>query len=287
MNFRNRYSDAAWQSAPDTTCLALLLALAKSADWETGGRCWPSIPTLADLIKASPATVRRALARLEAEGWLRQDAKPGRTTVYVLLENNLTANPLQIERGAKMEGVADCKGYQNDTPPLSDCKGTPFKMTHDHSLSNQSSQNTGEAPPVVDGRTPAQRVAATLAEMFSGHDLALEAERYAAVALELLRQGGEAEALAFAAEKVATLAARRLPATAIAKALESDARRGGVRATAKRLAAARVVASSSAPAQPPAPAQPRPLLAPHPDAAPTPEQVRSNRTALAAMFGEG
>ena len=47
------------------------------------------------------------------------------------------------------------------------------------------------------------------------------------------------------------------------------------------------IAPAMARVLPPAPAQPRPLLAPHPDAAPTPEQVRSNRTALAAMFGEG
>ncbi|MEK9011516.1 gpW family head-tail joining protein [Escherichia coli] len=50
--------------------------MARLADFSNDeGVCWPSIETIARQIGAGMSTVRTAIARLEAEGWLTRKAR--------------------------------------------------------------------------------------------------------------------------------------------------------------------------------------------------------------------
>ena len=56
--------------------LSSLAIMARLADFSNDeGVCWPSIETIARQIGAGMSTVRTAIARLEAEGWLTRKAR--------------------------------------------------------------------------------------------------------------------------------------------------------------------------------------------------------------------
>ena len=59
--------------------LSSVAIMARLADFSNDeGVCWPSIETIARQIGAGMSTVRTAIARLEAEGWLTRKARrPG------------------------------------------------------------------------------------------------------------------------------------------------------------------------------------------------------------------
>ena len=52
------------------TALAVAAALAKYAD--KAGECWPTLNTVAAVVKKHRNTVRKAVADLEAAGWLER-----------------------------------------------------------------------------------------------------------------------------------------------------------------------------------------------------------------------
>lgn len=62
-------------------------ALARHADWHTGGACWPSRPTLARESGMSEVSVKRALADLEAAGYIERTGinRPRNSTDYRLI----------------------------------------------------------------------------------------------------------------------------------------------------------------------------------------------------------
>ena len=56
--------------------LSSVAIMARPADFSNDeGVCWPSIETIARQIGAGMSTVRTAIARLEAEGWLTRKAR--------------------------------------------------------------------------------------------------------------------------------------------------------------------------------------------------------------------
>lgn len=56
--------------------LSSVAIMARLADFSNDeGVCWPSIETIARQIGAGMSTVRTAIARLEAEGWLTRRAR--------------------------------------------------------------------------------------------------------------------------------------------------------------------------------------------------------------------
>lgn len=56
--------------------LSSVAIMARLADFSNDeGVCWPSIETIARQIGAGMSTVRTAIARLEAEGWLTRKAR--------------------------------------------------------------------------------------------------------------------------------------------------------------------------------------------------------------------
>lgn len=56
--------------------LSSVAIMARLADFSNDeGVCWPSIETIARQIGAGMSTVRTAISRLEAEGWLTRKAR--------------------------------------------------------------------------------------------------------------------------------------------------------------------------------------------------------------------
>ncbi len=68
--------------------LSSVAIMARLADFSNDeGVCWPSIETIARQIGAGMSTVRTAIARLEAEGWLTRKARRqgnGRYSLFTL-----------------------------------------------------------------------------------------------------------------------------------------------------------------------------------------------------------
>ncbi|HAW0324738.1 TPA: GntR family transcriptional regulator [Escherichia coli] len=63
--------------------LSSVAIMARLADFSNDeGVCWPSIETIARQIGAGMSTVRTAIARLEAEGWLTRKARRQGTAAF-------------------------------------------------------------------------------------------------------------------------------------------------------------------------------------------------------------
>lgn len=63
--------------------LSSVAIMARLADFSNDeGVCWPSIETIARQIGAGMSTVRTAIARLEAEGWLTRKARRQGTVAF-------------------------------------------------------------------------------------------------------------------------------------------------------------------------------------------------------------
>lgn len=68
--------------------LSSVAIMARLADFSNDeGLCWPSIETIARQIGAGMSTVRTAIARLEAEGWLTRKARRQGTRVNIRARN--------------------------------------------------------------------------------------------------------------------------------------------------------------------------------------------------------
>ncbi|MHA6496759.1 baseplate J/gp47 family protein, partial [Escherichia coli] len=90
--------------------LSSVAIMARLADFSNDeGVCWPSIETIARQIGAGMSTVRTAIARLEAEGWLTRKARRqgtrawtyrhwmGTGTVGVMIASSDLINPIPEE----------------------------------------------------------------------------------------------------------------------------------------------------------------------------------------------
>ncbi|MCV5940507.1 helix-turn-helix domain-containing protein, partial [Escherichia coli] len=68
--------------------LSSVAIMARLADFSNDeGVCWPSIETIARQIGAGMSTVRTAIARLEAEGWLTRKARRQGIPLFVFHDN--------------------------------------------------------------------------------------------------------------------------------------------------------------------------------------------------------
>lgn len=84
--------------------LSSVAIMARLADFSNDeGVCWPSIETIARQIGAGMSTVRTAIARLEAEGWLTRKARRQGTcwqTVRARVVPVRTVNCVPVSSGA-------------------------------------------------------------------------------------------------------------------------------------------------------------------------------------------
>ncbi|EGI4555203.1 GntR family transcriptional regulator [Escherichia coli] len=100
--------------------LSSVAIMARLADFSNDeGVCWPSIETIARQIGAGMSTVRTAIARLEAEGWLTRKARrqgtrfgPGQAIVTpAVIKGELLATYRQLERAGIVENYELFKQY--------------------------------------------------------------------------------------------------------------------------------------------------------------------------------
>ncbi len=73
--------------------LSSVAIMARLADFSNDeGVCWPSIETIARQIGAGMSTVRTAIARLEAEGWLTRKARRQGNLISLICFSLLLSN---------------------------------------------------------------------------------------------------------------------------------------------------------------------------------------------------
>lgn len=134
-----------WANSPTSGNERLvLLALADACSRDDGSGCWPSAATIAQKANISGRTVRRVIARLEAEGHLivhRGGGRTGSTNSYtVVTGNRVIHTPGQNVTPDKLSG-----GDMGDRPPLTQ----PCQGTHDTAVSPDppgNHQGTAAAP---------------------------------------------------------------------------------------------------------------------------------------------
>ena len=81
-----------WETAPYAgTPLVILLALADQM--KDDEPCWPSLGTLARKARCSERNVQRTLERLERDGWLRREERPGRSSRYWVVTPHASVTP--------------------------------------------------------------------------------------------------------------------------------------------------------------------------------------------------
>ena len=112
-----------WGSSPTSGNERLvLLALADACSRDDGTGCWPSAATIARKANISDRTVRRVIARLEAEGHVlvhRGGGRAGSTNSYTVV--TAIHSPGQTVTPDNLSG-----GDTGDTPPRTQpCQGTP------------------------------------------------------------------------------------------------------------------------------------------------------------------
>ena len=91
--------------------LSSVAIMARLADFSNDeGVCWPSIETIARQIGAGMSTVRTAIARLEAEGWLtrkaRRQGNRNASNVYQL-------NVAKLQAAAIRSGAVTCSARRS------------------------------------------------------------------------------------------------------------------------------------------------------------------------------
>ncbi|NWP74829.1 helix-turn-helix domain-containing protein [Escherichia coli] len=105
--------------------LSSVAIMARLADFSNDeGVCWPSIETIARQIGAGMSTVRTAIARLEAEGWLTRKARrqgnsmPAAGAGYADFLSERTWLPTNQSGGGNHAGI-----------PFSECSGGASSRT--------------------------------------------------------------------------------------------------------------------------------------------------------------
>jgi len=133
----------------------VLLALADACSRDDGTGCWPSAATIARKANISDRTVRRVIARLEADGYVivhRGGGRAGATNSYTVVSGDRVIHtPGQNVTPDNLSG-----GDTDDRPPLTrPCQGTP-----DTAVSPDPPQNhQGTAAAPVPEARPAAAVA--------------------------------------------------------------------------------------------------------------------------------
>ncbi|HEZ7973445.1 TPA: GntR family transcriptional regulator [Escherichia coli] len=92
--------------------LSSVAIMARLADFSNDeGVCWPSIETIARQIGAGVSTVRTAIARLEAEGWLTRKAR--RQGTWPAVQNDRYGSRLWLLQRSKLTNqlVQTVRGY--------------------------------------------------------------------------------------------------------------------------------------------------------------------------------
>jgi hypothetical protein len=143
-----------WASSPTSGNERLvLLALADACSRDDGTGCWPSAATIARKANISDRTVRRVIARLEAEGQVvvhRGGGRAGSTNSYtVVTGDRVIHNPGQNVTPDKLSG-----GHTGDRPP----RTQPRQATPDTAVSPDPPGNhkgTAAWTPVREAPAPA------------------------------------------------------------------------------------------------------------------------------------
>lgn len=109
--------------------LSSVAIMARLADFSNDeGVCWPSIETIARQIGAGMSTVRTAIARLEAEGWLTRkarrqgmgDQQRQRYQVQLSLRQKYQQQLEQLRRDSEQKGTYNTDDYRKAEQALTE-----------------------------------------------------------------------------------------------------------------------------------------------------------------------
>ncbi len=226
-----------WANSPTSGNERLvLLALADACSRDDGTGCWPSAATIARKASISDRTVRRVIARLEADGHLlvhRGGGRAGSTNSYTVVTGSHSLG--QTVTPDNLSGADTA-----DSPPRTQrCQGTPDTAVSPDPPENHQRTAPPPARQEPAGELPPVRMAAEAGEFF---------ERLAALSPRWLLTSGQ----------------RRRLTPAVAGALAAGWTPGGLAEFAGANAAGirnpgAVLAARLSPAGlPPPPAPPRP-----------------------------
>jgi len=153
-----------WANSPTSGNERLvLLALADACSRDDGTGCWPSAATIARKANVSDRTVRRVIARLEADGQVivhRGGGRTGSTNAYTVVTG--IHSPGQTATPDKVPG-----DDSSDRPPLTQlCQGTPDTAMSPDPPTNHQRTATTHARKARDGEPPAGEVAAEVEAFF-------------------------------------------------------------------------------------------------------------------------
>jgi hypothetical protein len=148
---------------------AVLMVLANYADQD--GTCWPAQATIAEETELGERTVRRALAELEADGWITREHRLGRvgrtSDRYRLHLNRAVDNP--GKQPATQAGSPQSNRPHRPDQPATQAEPTghsgqgtisepsmnqPSPVSHDRPRSNRTGDNASKQTPTIDPRIP-------------------------------------------------------------------------------------------------------------------------------------
>ena len=159
-----------WANSPTSGNERLvLLALADACSRDDGTDCWPSAATIARKANISARTVRRVIARLEADGHVvvhRGGGRAGATNSYTVVM--VIHSPGQNVTPDKVSG--DDSG---DSPPLTElCQGTPDTAmspdppgNHHRTAATRAREACASGSPTVNGEAEVSEFFDLLAAM--------------------------------------------------------------------------------------------------------------------------
>lgn len=127
--------DACAASGMKLSSVAIMARLADFSNDE--GVCWPSIETIARQLGAGVSTVRTAIAKLEAEGWLSRTARR---------QGNRNASNVYQLNVAKLQGAAFAHLSDSDASKSDVSKSDSSKFD-----ASKSGKNNGFHPPESGG----------------------------------------------------------------------------------------------------------------------------------------
>jgi DNA-binding MarR family transcriptional regulator len=150
----------------------ILLAYLK---WRQGNdaACWPSKTKIAQDLGVSKATVKRRLAELEAQGYVRRELRSGRSTLY-----HITADPSgkreAFESQNRPQDKHSSQPGQNETgTPVKSEPPTPVKSDQGETSTLVKSDHTPRSkmttPPVKSDHTPRSKMTRGMVR-FEPHD---------------------------------------------------------------------------------------------------------------------
>ncbi|KTH66058.1 GntR family transcriptional regulator [Enterobacter roggenkampii] len=127
--------DACASSGMKLSSVAIMARLADFSNDE--GVCWPSIETIARQLGAGVSTVRTAIAKLEADGWLSRKARR---------QGNRNASNVYQLNVAKLQAVAFSHLSDSDQSKSDASKSDPSKSDQSKFEASKSGKNNGFDP---------------------------------------------------------------------------------------------------------------------------------------------